>query len=193
MDDIKLNLTDEQPRRADHIRNRERLLDTAKRLFIERGVDEVTMYDVAKAADVGQGTLYRHFKNKMELSLALLDEDQRDLQQRALQLMRKSGDAAHQLHWFIAEVLQFVERNSQLLCVNSGGTGSLQHPAHWWWRQTIRGLLEQINPPGDLDYLADSLYILLDVHNVYFLRQMRGFSLETITANLLDMIDRLTR
>lgn len=193
MDDIKLSLTDEQPRRADHVRNRERLLAVAKRLFTEHGIDNVGMSDVAKAAEVGQATLYRHFATKMDISLALLDADQRDLQQRALQYMRQSGDAAHNLRWFLAEVLQFVERNSQLMCVSASGTSTLQVAAHWWWRQTIRGLLGQINPPGDLDFLADTLYILLDVHNVYFLRQARGFSLETITTNLLDVIDRLTQ
>jgi AcrR family transcriptional regulator len=193
MDDIKFNLTDEQPHRADHVRNRERLLHTAKRLFTERGIDNVGMSEVAKTAEVGQATLYRHFKTKMDISLALLDEDQRDLQERALHQLRQSGDAAHNLRWFTAEVLQFVERNSQLLCVKNGGASSLQPAAHWWWRQTIRGLLGQINPPGDLDYLADALYILLDVHNVYFLRHARGFSLEEVTANLLNAIDRLTR
>lgn len=193
MDDIKLNLTGDQPRRSDFVKNRELLLQIAKQLFIEQGVDSVSMSDIAKAAGVGQGTLYRHFENKLELSLALLDEDQRDLQTRTLQQMRQSSDVRANLRWFLSEVLQFVERNSQMMCINTAESSSLQHPAHWWWRQTIRGLLEQMHAQGDLDYLADTLYILLDVHNIYFLRQVRGFGLEAVTTNFLDMIDRATR
>lgn len=194
MSDIKLNLTDENlPRRSDYTKNRELLLTTARRLFIKNGVDNVTMSDIAKAAGVGQGTMYRHFENKLEVSLALLDEDQRDLQQRSLAQMRQSGDPEQNLRWFVTEVLQFVDRNSQLLCVNGAGAASLQTAAHWWWRQTIRGLLEQLEAPGNLDFIADSIYLMLEVHNIYFLRQVRGFSLDQVTTNFLILIGRITQ
>ena len=47
--------------RADAARNRRRIL-TAARLLVERnGADAVTMDDVATAAGVGKGTLFRRF------------------------------------------------------------------------------------------------------------------------------------
>lgn len=46
--------------RADAQRNRERILDVAKKAFSKSGVD-VSMDDIAKSARVGPGTLYRHF------------------------------------------------------------------------------------------------------------------------------------
>lgn len=189
MDDIKISLnSDDQPRRADFVKNRDLLLRTARQLFTQQGVEQVSMSDIAKAAGVGQGTLYRHFENKMELAMALLDEDQRDWQERTLSVMRQPGDAATKLDWFISEALQFVDRNSQLLCVSTDIVGSMQHTAHWWWRQTIRGLLDELQSPTNRDFLADTIYMMLDVHNVYFLRQMRDFSLADLTTNFLQFI-----
>jgi AcrR family transcriptional regulator len=52
--------------RADAQRNRARLLAAASRLFVERGPD-VPYIDIAKAAEVGVGTIYRHFPTREEL------------------------------------------------------------------------------------------------------------------------------
>lgn len=52
--------------RADAERNRARVLEVARALFAERG-DEVQMADVARAAEVGIGTVYRHFPTRQAL------------------------------------------------------------------------------------------------------------------------------
>jgi AcrR family transcriptional regulator len=49
--------------RADALRNRERLLASASRLFVERGPD-VPFTEIAKDAGVGVGTVYRHFPTR---------------------------------------------------------------------------------------------------------------------------------
>jgi AcrR family transcriptional regulator len=59
--------------RADARRNREAVLAAAKKLFADQGLD-AQMPDVAKAAKVGVGTVYRHFPTKDELIAALADE-----------------------------------------------------------------------------------------------------------------------
>src|SRR5262249_12267035 len=50
----------------------ERMLDTAARLFGARRFHEVRMDDVAAEAGVSKGTLYRYFRDKDEMYLALL-------------------------------------------------------------------------------------------------------------------------
>jgi AcrR family transcriptional regulator len=56
--------------RADAQRNLERILAAAAELFRTRGL-EVSMEDIAHAAGVGVGTLYRRFRNRDELIGAL--------------------------------------------------------------------------------------------------------------------------
>jgi AcrR family transcriptional regulator len=59
--------------RADARRNREAVLGAAKELFADQGLD-AQMPEVAKAAGVGVGTVYRHFPTKDDLITALVAE-----------------------------------------------------------------------------------------------------------------------
>jgi AcrR family transcriptional regulator len=59
--------------RADARRNREAVVAAAKKLFADQGLD-AQMPDVAKAAKVGVGTVYRHFPTKEDLIAALATE-----------------------------------------------------------------------------------------------------------------------
>ncbi|MGZ6804606.1 MAG: TetR/AcrR family transcriptional regulator [Nocardioidaceae bacterium] len=64
----------ERPMRADARRNRERLVAAARTVLAARG-SEASMEEVAKTADVGVGTLYRHFPRRIDLVEAVYRED----------------------------------------------------------------------------------------------------------------------
>ena len=57
-------------RRADVERNERALLDAASRVFRTSGVD-ATVREVAAAAGLGMGTLYRHFPTRADLVIAV--------------------------------------------------------------------------------------------------------------------------
>jgi AcrR family transcriptional regulator len=56
-----------RPMRADAVRNRERLLEVAVRALSQAGGEAVTLEAIAREADVGIGTLYRHFPTREAL------------------------------------------------------------------------------------------------------------------------------
>jgi AcrR family transcriptional regulator len=60
-----------KPQRADAVRNRERIVDAARDLFAQCGA-ATQMDDVARRAQVGVGTVYRHFPTKAALLGELL-------------------------------------------------------------------------------------------------------------------------
>jgi AcrR family transcriptional regulator len=62
-----------RPMRSDALKNRERLLVAAGQVFEEKGL-EASVADVARAAGVGMGTLYRRFPSKEALIDALVTE-----------------------------------------------------------------------------------------------------------------------
>jgi AcrR family transcriptional regulator len=68
--------------RADARRNREAVIGAAKKLFADQGLD-AQMPDVAKAAKVGVGTVYRHFPTQDDLIAALVAERFERLAQKA--------------------------------------------------------------------------------------------------------------
>ncbi len=193
MDD-NLILPDPRPTRADAVKNRALLLQTAHRLFAENGVDAVTMSEVAEAAGVGKGTLYRHFPNgKPDLCQVLIDQDQRDLQNSTLARLRQQGDPLDDLEWFLGEVIAFVIRNQQLVFAEAALGILLDHPAHLWWRQTIRGLLLRLNPQIDADYSADVLFIMLDPRTIHYQLETRGYDAARINTALINLLHQLSR
>jgi len=54
--------------------NRRALIDAARTVFAARGYD-APLSSIAKAAGVGQGSLYRHFPDRQSLALAVFEEN----------------------------------------------------------------------------------------------------------------------
>jgi AcrR family transcriptional regulator len=61
------------PVRQDAVRNRALLVDAAREVFRERGLN-ATLDDIAARAGVGTGTAYRHFRNKHEIAVEVLGD-----------------------------------------------------------------------------------------------------------------------
>lgn len=74
--------------RADARRNRERIMEAAKRVFAAQGID-AQMDDVAREAGVGVGTVYRHFPNKDVLMGELVKEKFASFTERARQALEE--------------------------------------------------------------------------------------------------------
>src|SRR6185369_14474362 len=49
------------------LQTRSRLLDSATKLFAERGLHGVTSHEIARAAGVASGTFYLHFRDKTDV------------------------------------------------------------------------------------------------------------------------------
>lgn len=79
--------------RADARRNREQIIAAARTLFSEVGVD-VPMEEVARAAGVGVGTLYRRFSDRDELIKAVGLDNVSLLADLAHQAERSEADPA---------------------------------------------------------------------------------------------------
>ena len=60
-------------------RNREALIDAARTIMTDKGVDAATMLEIAQRADVGAGTVYNYFKSKDDLAIAVLETLMHDL------------------------------------------------------------------------------------------------------------------
>jgi AcrR family transcriptional regulator len=88
--------------RADAVRNRRRLLATAREMLAVQGTDELTMDGLAERAGLGKGTVYRRFGTRAGIFQALLDDDEREFQQQVLSGAPPLGPGAPALDRLIA-------------------------------------------------------------------------------------------
>jgi len=99
-----------QPKRADAVRNRERVVAAAAAVFAEHGI-EASVPEVAARAGVGKATVYRSFPTKEHLIAAVVLDRLDEFERRARELAREP-DAWAALHRLMGEkaVEQCVDR-----------------------------------------------------------------------------------
>jgi len=76
-------------KRSDALTNRDALLRAAYDVFAERGFD-VPLEEIATAANVSRTTLYRNFKDKHALGIAIFESNLTELEAIALDLHAKA-------------------------------------------------------------------------------------------------------
>lgn len=190
-------ISDQPPReRADAAANRHKVLAAAQRLFAEHGVDAVTMDDVAAAAGVGKGTVYRRFTDKSGLAAALIDDREQRLQQRMLSGTPPLGPGApagERLDAFVRAYLAHLR--SALDVVRLSETASpgarFRIGSYRLWHRHIELLLQDIGVT-DPSYGADAILALLAADLVTRQRD-EGMTWSRITAGAAASADCVAR
>lgn len=181
--------------RADAARNRLKVLAAAEELFTTRGVAIVTMDDVAVAAGVGKGTLYRRFGDKSGLAAALLDEREAQLQERLLSGPPPLGPGAppvDRLVAFTTAYLHYVDAHLDLVIMsqNASPSARLRTGSHQLWRQHCRYLLAEANVP-DPGIRADALLAALTGEQIRHWRRDERHPLSNLAEALAGVARRL--
>lgn len=169
--------------RADARRNRERILCAAACLVDERGIDAISMDDVAAKAGVGKGTLYRRFGDRASLLRALIEEPERDFQEALIRGEPPLGPGApalDRLHAFGVGALRLLEQTARFVRAAEGEkAGRFNHPVYAFHRTHVTLLLnELLDESPRTDYLVDSLLAPLSAEAFLYQHEVRGMSVE---------------
>lgn len=97
------------------IQTRQRLLDSATRLFAERGLHGVTSHDIARAAGVAAGTFYLHFRDKTDVYRHIVFHALESLQQQVQQAVAGAPAGALTLKARAEAIVAFAERNRDVV------------------------------------------------------------------------------
>lgn len=175
--------------RADATRNRAAVLQAAQTLVERDGAATLRIADVAKAAGVGAGTIYRGFDNKRGLLMALVDDRERALQDAVI-----SGDPplgpgatpAERLLAFVQALLEHTLTQREILvAADETGPGSRYRVgAYAAWHTHIALLLTQLHPDADAAVLADLVLAPLAPTLFVHLVDERGVTPQTLRAEL---------
>lgn len=180
---------EQQPLRADALRNRERVLCAAQRVIDRVGAEHLTMEAVAAEAGVGKGTVFRRFGDRSSLLLALLDAEERDLQNALLHGPPPLGPGAEPLERLYAygeARLEHIERHVELLAAAATGSPGPQegeHPVQRASRMHLWHLLVAAGHSAELaGVLSSALLGFLCAARVQGLIVSEGHSHATLVA-----------
>jgi len=93
----------------------ERMLEAAARLFGTQRFHEVRMEDIATAAGVGKGTIYRYFSDKEDLYLALLERAAKQMHERLARSVGNAKSSTGKLRAMVSAILIFFDEQPHLL------------------------------------------------------------------------------
>ncbi|WP_063041643.1 TetR/AcrR family transcriptional regulator [Nocardia pseudovaccinii] len=151
--------------RADAVRNRNKILEAARDQITRCGPD-AGMDEIAKAAGVAVGTLYRHFPTKADLVTAIIDEHMSHLadESEAARIRAASGTRAlDEITAFLGRVVEAsaVSHAAKAAAHALGAAASDKTSEH---RATaaLAELIQAGKAAGDIlaDVTVDDLYLL---------------------------------
>lgn len=78
-------------------RTRQRIVDAALELFVAQGIAATTTRDIASAAEIAEGTIYRHFESKEALAQEIFLEGYMPFAQALVAFEQSGGSVAERL------------------------------------------------------------------------------------------------
>ncbi|MFG1667867.1 TetR/AcrR family transcriptional regulator [Streptomyces sp. Y7] len=185
--------------RSDAARNRALLLAAAARLVAERGAAHVTMSEVAAAAGVGKGTVFRRFGDRNGLFLALLDDAAGAFEEAYASGPPPLGPGAtaeERLAAFGRALIERVAAEAELGPML--GSQLLHHRRHASpvgraFHRHVSALLREADAPGDHEMLAHALLAFANIETVRYLHREDGVPVARLQATWEDLVRQLLR
>ncbi|GAA2913109.1 TetR/AcrR family transcriptional regulator [Streptomyces thioluteus] len=176
--------------RADAARNREAVLAAADALFARsESPGSVSMDDVAAAAGVGKGTLFRRFGDRTGLIRAVVEARIAPLRQAVETGPGPLGPAAPPRDRALAlldALLRFKLDNRYLALAleEAGGASPYQAEHYAWWHATLEGTLRKLPGVEDAAFTAHALLAAVRADLVEHLAGPEGLTAEQLRKGL---------
>lgn len=191
--------------RADARRNKARVLDAVRHLLANHAPDELSMESVAREADIGKATLYRHYPDRECLYQALIEDGTGRIGARMRELIPPDADALTKLHAMVTLMYDAYDDNrlsidlllSARLSESIASSDRPQHPISAILTR-LRGILEQgvregVFRPLDVDFAAGAVFSLISPLAYIKQRERLGYSRAMIEERTLDLLQHALR
>jgi AcrR family transcriptional regulator len=176
----------------------EKILAAAARLFATHRFHEARMEDIAAVAEVGKGTLYRYFKDKEELYLALLERAAETILEKLHAAAEHPGSHRDKLAAVVTSLIGYFDEQPHLLDLIQHAEAMQKPGQEFPWQKTrsktmamVRDLFDSARREGAFvisDPDTAALMLLGGLRGVYRfgVRPRPADLTERIVAGFLD-------
>ena len=150
-------------RRADAVVNRERIIAAARTALIESGgtIEGLKLHLVAKAADVGQGTLYRHFPTREHLLAEVYRQELSELVDAVPALLADHPPLDALTRWIDLLVTYARVKLGVIAAIEASAWQDLYDDNHGRLDDALTSLLEQGKAAGEIRDDVDATDVIL--------------------------------
>jgi len=154
------------------IRTRQKILDAALLLFVEKGYDKATMRQIAVQANMAPGSIYHHFPTKEHIVQTIYDVIHEEHALACVGILRNEIKLEHRLREVVRKKIELAEPFKKISCVLFRVASDPQNPLSPFsaqssptrdkslvlFRQLVAGSSAKL--PADVDILlADYLWL----------------------------------
>ena len=183
------------------LESRKRLLAAARKLFVARGYHATRPQDISKAAGLGHGTFYLHFKDKRECFLAFVDEARAELDAAVIARAGSTKTLPQMVEAALTAIYDYAEQNPGVLptamtdeaVIASGGDGAEGTLIQRWgeeWGELLRAQAKDGLVAKDFDFVIVGQAIVGAIHQASSYSFRRGRSRASVVKALTQFIVR---
>ena len=178
--------------RTDAQHNRQKIFKATEQLLEESGAGQITMAQIARAAGVGVGTLYRNFPTRGDLFISLAYTQLDDYLDREEAVVRQKGVSRETVRQVLSDYLSFRKHRQHLLPTDSLESAAryYQRPNYQRLHQLFSNLIGRANPElsaTTVTFRADMLIACLRGDSYYLQRTERQLAPDQILDQLLTL------
>ena len=180
--------------------SRQRLIEAARKLFVARGYHATRPQDISKAAGLGHGTFYLHFKDKQECFTAFVEQARAEVDAAVIERASKSTSLSELVEAVLLAIYDYSEANPGVLLTvmsdeavisadNAEGGTLLQRWGEQWGEvlkmQAKQGLVAR-----DFDFAVIGQAIVGAIHQASSFSYQRGRTRSALVKALTQFIVR---
>lgn len=186
--------------KAKYTDKQKKIIESVRSIICSKGIEKLTIHEIAKDLGVTDGALYRHFKSKKEIISLLIEDIERTLLNTIRDAASKTSDPVNKLENILASHLSYAEQRKGVSFIVINETLNLQDKIlkrkmlkviHKYLKEIRTILLEGVEAEKirkDVDFVSASIAFLGMVQSMVTLWVLSGFRY-SLKKHYLELFD----
>jgi AcrR family transcriptional regulator len=171
--------------------SKQHILDKAAEVFADRGLANTKINDLAEAAGISQGLLYRYFADKEDVFVALLIKAIDDVLLHAQSAVKRTGTPLDKIRWLTEQILRGMSENPVYFRLFSQAMALPGRVYETLWKlETVVAILRELivagQTNGEVAKRDPDQLLLLYISSIFGLAAAKGLNIGWLDEHFPD-------